>query len=80
MTFQKRLKIKNISSRTLEKHAKGMLGLASGDPIPQGHNPVPIRHSLLIHNDNAPRFSTQKKLTFDSPATQISRNRLRDRV
>ncbi|WP_177309738.1 hypothetical protein [Burkholderia ubonensis] len=74
------MKIKNISRRTLKKSAGGMLALASGDPIPQGHNPVSIRHSLPIHNDNAPRFSIHKKLTFGSIATRISRNRLRDRV
>ncbi|WP_157655256.1 hypothetical protein [Burkholderia ubonensis] len=74
------MKIKNISRRTFRKPAGGMLALASGDPMPQGHNPVPIRHSLLIHNDNAPRFSIHKKLTFDSLSTHIPRNRLRDRV
>ncbi|WP_157635160.1 hypothetical protein [Burkholderia ubonensis] len=74
------MKIKNISRHTLQKPAGGMLALASGDPIPQGHNPVPIRHSLPIHNDNAPRFSIHKKLTSGSLATHISRNRLRDRV
>ncbi|WP_143151687.1 hypothetical protein [Burkholderia ubonensis] len=74
------MKIKNISRHTLQKPAGGMLALASGDPIPQGHNPVPIRHSLPIHNDNALRFSIHKKLTSGSPTTHISRNRLRDRV
>ncbi|WP_198389561.1 hypothetical protein [Burkholderia ubonensis] len=74
------MKIKNISRRALQKPVGGMLALASGDPIPQGHNPVSIRHSLPIHNDNAPRFSIHKKLTFGSLATHISRNRLRDRV
>ncbi|WP_321870907.1 hypothetical protein [Burkholderia ubonensis] len=55
------MKIKNISRITLEKPAGGMLALASVNPSPQGHNPVPIRHSLPIHNDNAPRFSIHKK-------------------